>query len=440
MNKVTAAIIGSPNTGKSTFFNKLIGKKLSIVHDERGVTRDRIYGYTQWRNHEILLIDTGGIETDSKDEMMTNIRQQADVAIELADVIIFLVDGKAGLTSGDREIAMLLKKTRKKILLVVNKIDNAGIESAVFDFYELGFSDVQAVSAANMLGLGDVLDFIVDNAPEAQRTLDEDILSVAVIGRPNAGKSSLLNYLAAENRVIVSEVQGTTRDSIDEVVTYKGDRYNIIDTAGIRRKSKIGDAVEKFSVIRAISAIERCDVCILMIDANIGVSEQDQRIAGLAKEAGKGIIVAVNKWDSINKSTSTMKNYERELAASLKFISYAPVVFISATEGIRIDNLMSLVKRVAASQKKRIKTSILNSMLADAMYNKEPPSTKGKKLKIYYVSQVGTEPPLFAFSINDKDLMKLSYSRYLENRIRDTFGFIGSPIKFVFRDKEEGEK
>ena len=440
MNKVTAAIIGSPNTGKSTFFNKLIGKKLSIVHDERGVTRDRIYGYTQWRNHEILLIDTGGIETDSKDEMMTNIRQQADVAIELADVIIFLVDGKAGLTSGDREIAMLLKKTRKKILLVVNKIDNAGIESAVFDFYELGFSDVQAVSAANMLGLGDVLDFIVDNAPEAQRTLDEDILSVAVIGRPNAGKSSLLNYLAAENRVIVSEVQGTTRDSIDEVVTYKGDRYNIIDTAGIRRKSKIGDAVEKFSVIRAISAIERCDVCILMIDANIGVSEQDQRIAGLAKEAGKGIIVAVNKWDSINKSTSTMKNYERELAASLKFISYAPVIFISATEGIRIDNLMSLVKRVAASQKKRIKTSILNSMLADAMYNKEPPATKGKKLKIYYVSQVGTEPPLFAFSINDKDLMKLSYSRYLENRIRDTFGFIGSPIKFVFRDKEEGEK
>ena len=440
MNKVTAAIIGSPNTGKSTFFNKLIGKKLSIVHDERGVTRDRIYGYTQWRNHEILLIDTGGIETDSKDEMMTNIRQQADVAIELADVIIFLVDGKAGLTSGDREIAMLLKKTRKKILLVVNKIDNAGIESAVFDFYELGFSDVQAVSAANMLGLGDVLDFIVDNAPEAQRTLDEDILSVAVIGRPNAGKSSLLNYLAAENRVIVSEVQGTTRDSIDEVVTYKGDRYNIIDTAGIRRKSKIGDAVEKFSVIRAISAIERCDVCILMIDANIGVSEQDQRIAGLAKEAGKGMIVAVNKWDSINKSTSTMKNYERELAASLKFISYAPVIFISATEGIRIDNLMSLVKRVAASQKKRIKTSILNSMLADAMYNKEPPATKGKKLKIYYVSQVGTEPPLFAFSINDKDLMKLSYSRYLENRIRDTFGFIGSPIKFVFRDKEEGEK
>lgn len=440
MDKVTAAIIGSPNTGKSTFFNKLIGKKLSIVHDERGVTRDRIYGYTQWRNHEILLIDTGGIETDSKDEMMTNIRQQADVAIELADVIIFLVDGKAGLTSGDREIAMLLKKTRKKILLVVNKIDNAGIESAVFDFYELGFSDVQAVSAANMLGLGDVLDFIVDNAPKAQTTLDEDILSVAVIGRPNAGKSSLLNYLASENRAIVSEVQGTTRDSIDEVVTYKGDRYNIIDTAGIRRKSKIGDAVEKFSVIRAISAIERCDVCILMIDANIGVSEQDQRIAGLAKEAGKGIIVAVNKWDSINKSTSTMKTYERELAASLKFISYAPVIFISATEGIRIDNLMSLVKRVAASQKKRIKTSILNSMLADAMYNKEPPATKGKKLKIYYVSQVGTEPPLFAFSINDKDLMKLSYSRYLENRIRDTFGFIGSPIKFVFRDKEEGEK
>ena len=246
--------------------------------------------------------------------MMTNIRQQADVAIELADVIIFLVDGKAGLTSGDREIAMLLKKTRKKILLVVNKIDNAGIESAVFDFYELGFNDVQAVSAANMLGLGDVLDFIVDNAPKAQTTLDEDILSVAVIGRPNAGKSSLLNYLASENRAIVSEMQGTTRDSIDEVVTYKGDRYNIIDTAGIRRKSKIGDAVEKFSVIRAISAIERCDVCVLMIDANIGVSEQDQRIAGLAKEAGKGIIVAVNKWDSIEKATSTMKTYERELA------------------------------------------------------------------------------------------------------------------------------
>ena len=310
----------------------------------------------------------------------------------------------------------------------------------MFDFYELGFNDVQAVSAANMLGLGDVLDFIVDNAPKAQTTLDEDILSVAVIGRPNAGKSSLLNYLASENRAIVSEMQGTTRDSIDEVVIYKGDRYNIIDTAGIRRKSKIGDAVEKFSVIRAISAIERCDVCVLMIDVNIGVSEQDQRIAGLAKEAGKGIIVAVNKWDSIKKATFTMKTYERELAENLKFISYAPVVFISATEGIRIDNLMSLVKRVAASQKKRIKTSILNSMLADAMYNKEPPSTKGKKLKIYYVSQVGTEPPLFAFSINDKDLMKLSYSRYLENRIRDTFEFIGSPIKFVFRDKEEGEK
>lgn len=440
MNKVTAAIIGSPNTGKSTFFNKLIGKKLSIVHDERGVTRDRIYGYTQWRDYEILLIDTGGIETDSKDEMMINIRQQADVAIDLADVIIFLVDGKAGITSGDREIAMLLKKTRKKILLVVNKIDSARLESAVFDFYELGFNDVQAVSAANMLGLGDVLDFIVDNAPKVQTTLDEDVLGVAVIGRPNAGKSSLLNCLASENRVIVSEIQGTTRDSIDEVVTYKGDRYNIIDTAGIRRKSKIGDAVEKFSVIRAISAIERCDVCVLMIDANVGVSEQDQRIAGLAKEAGKGIIVAVNKWDSIKKSTSTMKDYERELAENLKFISYAPVVFISATEGIRIDSLMSLVKRVAASQKKRIKTSILNSMLADAMYNKEPPATKGKKLKIYYVSQVGTEPPLFAFSINDKELMKLSYSRYLENRIRDTFGFIGSPIKFVFRDKEEGEK
>lgn len=436
MKKPIVAVVGRPNVGKSTFFNKLIGKRLSIVDDTPGVTRDRIYAETEWRNIPFILIDTGGIEPDTKDVLLSQMRIQAEIAIETADVILFMVDGRSGITAADREVADMLMKTGKKVLLIANKIDTAKLPEDFYDFYEFGLGEPIAISSTNMLGLGDVLDKIVEHFPkDLGEEEDEDTVKIAVIGKPNVGKSSLVNALLGEERVIVSEVAGTTRDSIDTPFTHNGDKYVLIDTAGIRRKSKVEETIERYSVIRAISAIERSDVCLLMVDAIEGVTEQDKKIAGLAHEAGKGIIIVVNKWDLIEKDNSTMKKFENDLKVELPFMLYAPSVFISVLKRQRIFNVIEMAKHVSEMCALRIPTGQLNGVLSDAILMNQPPSDKGKRLKIYYATQVGIKPPLISFKINDRELMHFSYSRYLENKIRAAFGFKGTPIKFVFREK-----
>jgi len=436
MQKPIVAVVGRPNVGKSTFFNKLIGKRLSIVDDTPGVTRDRIYAECEWRNIPFILIDTGGIEPDTKDIILSQMRIQAEIAIETADVILFMVDGRSGITAADREVADMLMRTGKKVLLIANKIDSAKLPEDFYDFYEFGLGEPIAISSTNMLGLGDVLDLIVEHFPkEMGEEEDEDTIKIAVIGKPNVGKSSLVNALLGEERVIVSEVAGTTRDSIDTPFTHNGDKYVLIDTAGIRRKSKVEETIERYSVIRAISAIERSDVCLLMIDAIEGVTEQDKKIAGLAHEAGKGIIIVVNKWDLIEKDNSTMKKFENDLKVELPFMLYAPSVFISVLKRQRIFNVIEMAKHVSEMCALRISTGQLNGVLSDAILMNQPPSDKGKRLKIYYATQVGVKPPLISFKINDRELMHFSYSRYLENKIRAAFGFQGTPIKFVFREK-----
>ncbi len=436
MQKPIVAVVGRPNVGKSTFFNKLIGKRLSIVDDTPGVTRDRIYAECEWRNIPFIIIDTGGIEPDTKDIILSQMRIQAEIAIETADVIIFMVDGRSGITAADREVADMLMKTGKKVLLIANKIDSAKLPEDFYDFYEFGLGEPIAISSTNMLGLGDVLDLIVENFPKDLGEDDDDeTIKIAVIGKPNVGKSSLVNALLGEERVIVSEVAGTTRDSIDTPFTHNGDKYVLIDTAGIRRKSKVEETIERYSVIRAISAIERSDVCLLMIDAIEGVTEQDKKIAGIAHEAGKGIIVVVNKWDLVEKDNSTMKKFENDLRVELPFMLYAPSVFISVLKRQRIFNVIEMAKHVSEMCALRISTGQLNGVLSDAILMNQPPSDKGKRLKIYYATQVGIKPPLISFKINDRELMHFSYSRYLENKIRAAFGFKGTPIKFVFREK-----
>lgn len=436
MQKPIVAVVGRPNVGKSTFFNKLIGKRLSIVDDTPGVTRDRIYAECEWRNIPFIIIDTGGIEPDTKDIILSQMRIQAEIAIETADVIIFMVDGRSGITAADREVADMLMKTGKKVLLIANKIDSAKLPEDFYDFYEFGLGEPIAISSTNMLGLGDVLDLIVENFPKDLGEDDDDeTIKIAVIGKPNVGKSSLVNALLGEERVIVSEVAGTTRDSIDTPFTHNGDKYVLIDTAGIRRKSKVEETIERYSVIRAISAIERSDVCLLMIDAIEGVTEQDKKIAGIAHEAGKGIIVVVNKWDLVEKDNSTMKKFENDLRVELPFMLYAPSVFISVLKRQRIFNVIEMAKHVSEMCSLRISTGQLNGVLSDAILMNQPPSDKGKRLKIYYATQVGIKPPLISFKINDRELMHFSYSRYLENKIRAAFGFKGTPIKFVFREK-----
>lgn len=438
MRKPILAVVGRPNVGKSTFFNKVLGKRLSIVEDTPGVTRDRIYGEAEWRGIHFLMIDTGGIEPASEDVILAQMRAQAEIAMETADVILFLVDGKDGLTTSDRDVATMLMKTGKEVILAANKIDTAALPDNYYDFYELGLGDPQAISAANMLGLGDLLDRVVEKFPDSAADAGEDgRIRIAVIGKPNVGKSSLVNAMVGENRVIVSEIAGTTRDSVDTPFTWNGQDYVLIDTAGIRRKSKVVEDIERFSVIRAIAAIERSDVCVLMLDATEGVTDQDKKIAGLAHEGGKGIVITVNKWDLVEKETNTMEQFRKQLRRDLSYLPYAPILFISVKEKQRLAKVMETATLVALERSKRVSTGQINSLLADAMMMKQPPSDKGRRLKIYYVTQVGIEPPLFSFQINSRELMHFSYARYLENKIREGFGFEGTPIKFVFREKGE---
>lgn len=437
MSMPIVAVVGRPNVGKSTFFNKVVGRRVSIVEDTPGVTRDRIYAEAEWSGHHFALIDTGGIEPDTTDVILSQMRLQAELAMDMADVILFLVDGKDGLTSSDREVAGMLMRTGKEVILVVNKVDSARMPADFYDFYELGLGEPIPISSVNMFNLGDLLDLIVEKLPHNDESEEDDTTKIAVIGKPNVGKSSLINALLGEERVIVSEIAGTTRDSIDTPFTRGEDKYVLIDTAGIRRKSKVTGDIEKYSVIRAIAAIERCDVCLLMVDAVEGVTDQDKKIAGIAHEAGKGIVVVVNKWDLIEKETNTMKEYQKTIAQELVFMSYAPSVFISVLKKQRLDNVIEMVKYVSEKRSLRVPTGQLNSLIADATMMVSPPSDKGKRLKIYYVTQVGIKPPLFSFKINSRELMHFSYARYLENKIREGFGFEGTSIKFVFREKGE---
>ena len=436
------AIVGRPNVGKSSFFNRIVGSRLAIVEDVPGVTRDRIYGEAEWSGRKFALIDTGGIDEGADDEIFDRMREQAEIAIDMADLILFIVDGKDGVTTGDREVADLLRQSSKKVLLIVNKVDGgARLPEDYYDFYELGFGEPLPVSAANGTGLGDALDGMMEMLDErrAVRTpADEDEdgrIRLAVIGKPNVGKSSFVNAVLGENRMIVSEVPGTTRDSIDSPFTFEGEDFVLIDTAGIRRRAKVTDGVERFSVVRAIGAIERSDVCLLMIDVSQGVTEQDKKVAGLAHESGKGVVIAMNKWDLIEKETNTMEKWRKKVEAEMPFLSYAPQVYISVKDKQRLHRALETVSAVAANCSLRVPTAQLNSLIQDAIAMKQPPSDKGKRLKIYYVSQVGIKPPLFSFKVNRRDLMHFSYSRYLENRIRAVWGFTGTPISFVFREK-----
>ena len=440
MSLPLVAVVGRPNVGKSTFFNKVVGRRVSIVEDTPGVTRDRIYAEAEWLGVHFALIDTGGIEPDSKDIILSQMREQAEMAMDTSDVILFMVDGKEGLTSADREVGEMLMKTGKKVVLAVNKMDKTELPVDFYDFYELGLGEPIPISSANMLNLGDLLDEIIASFPEGAGTEEDDTIKIAMIGKPNVGKSSLINRLLGENRVIVSPIAGTTRDSIDTPFVHDGEKYTLIDTAGIRRKSKVNEDIEKFSVIRAVAAIERCDVCMLMIDATEGVTEQDKKIAGIAHEAGKGIIVVVNKWDLVEKETNTMRDFKADIARELGFMSYAPSIFISALTGQRVSQVIDMAKYVAENRAMRVPTGKLNTIITDATMMKQPPSDKGKRLKIYYVTQVGVKPPLFSFKINSRPLMHFSYSRYLENQIREAFGFEGTSLKFVFREKGEKEE
>lgn len=436
MSKPIVAVVGRPNVGKSTFFNKILGERISIVEDSPGVTRDRIYGESEWRNRPFIMIDTGGIEPDSQDIILASMRAQAEIAIETADLILFMVDGREGLTASDREVASMLRKRGREVMLVVNKVDGRELPANFYDFYELALGDPIPISAANMLGLGDLLDLMLERFPEERDGEDqEETTKIAVIGKPNVGKSSLINALLGEDRLIVSPIAGTTRDAIDTDFVWQDETFTLIDTAGIRRKSKVYGDIEKYSVVRAISAIERSDVCLLVIDATEGITEQDKRIAGMAHEEGKGIVVVVNKWDLLTKDNKTMENYRQDIITDLPFMNYAPSIFISVTEKQRIHQVMEKAKEVAEMRAMRVPTSQLNALIIDATMMKQPPSDKGRGLKIYYVTQVGIKPPLFSFQINSRDLMHFSYARYLENRIRDAYSFQGTSIKFVFREK-----
>ena len=437
MSKPILAIVGRPNVGKSTFFNRLIGERRAIVEDIPGVTRDRIYAETEWNGKEFGVIDTGGIEVRTDDTILAQMRDQAVMAMDMADVILFMVDGKEGLTTADREVATLLRRTGKEVILVVNKVDSPKNEyEAIYDFYELGFDEPIAISAANMLNMGDLLDRIVEGFPDDAYDRDEDRIMIAIIGKPNVGKSSLVNTLTGENRVIVSPIAGTTRDSIDTPLSFEGRDYTLIDTAGLRKKSKVNDTIEKYSVVRAIAAIERCDVCILMIDAAEGLTEQDKKIAGYAHEAGKGLMIVVNKWDLIEKETNTMRDYERKIKAELLFASYAPVLFVSVLNRQRIFEIIRTAAKISDARNMRITTGKLNSIIEDAVMMRQPPSDKGRRLKIYYGTQVGVAPPLFSFSINDRELMHFSYARYLENKIREAYDFTGTSLKFLWSEKK----
>ena len=441
MGKPTVAIIGKPNVGKSTFFNYIVGSRISIVEDTPGVTRDRVYAETNWRGRNFTVVDTAGIEPESEDIIISQMREQAKIAIDIADVIIFLTDVKQGVTAADQEIALMLKKSKKPVVLVCNKADNMSKDrNDIYEFYNLGVGEPYPVSAANALGIGDVLDAIYDKFPEQQEGEDEDDkIKVAVIGKPNVGKSSLINKILGENRTIVSSIAGTTRDAIDTEYENQYGKYVLIDTAGIRRKSKVTESIEKFSIMRTLLAIERADVCLMMIDANEGVTEQDAKIAGEAHEAGKGIIIVVNKWDEYEKETGTLEKYKKEVYNKLSYLSYAPIIFISAKTGQRVDKLFSMINRVAEQNAMRISTAVLNQVINEAIALVQPPTDKGKRLKILYGTQASTKPPTFVIFVNNKELFHFSYERYLVNQIRKEFGLEGTPVRIIAREKIEKE-
>lgn len=442
MSKPIVAIVGRPNVGKSTLFNVIAGDTISIVKDTPGVTRDRIYADCEWLNMNFTLIDTGGIEPDSKDIILSQMREQAEIAISTADVIVFIVDVRQGLVDADSKVADLLRKSHKPVVLAVNKVDSvAKYGNDVYEFYNLGIGDPIAVSAASRLGIGDLLDEVVKHFDSEQVEEEEDERPrIAVVGKPNVGKSSIINKLLGENRVIVSDIAGTTRDAVDTEVIHEGTPYVFIDTAGLRRKSKIKEELERYSIIRTVSAVERADVVVVVIDATEGVTEQDAKIAGIAHERGKGIIVAVNKWDAIEKTDKTIYEYTRKIKEILSFIPYAEFLFISAATGQRLTKLFEMIDVVRQNQNLRVATGVLNEIMTEAVAMQQPPSDKGKRLKIYYMTQVAVKPPAFVIFVNDKELMHFSYTRYLENQIRNAFGFKGTSLKFLVRERKGKEQ
>ena len=442
MSKPVVAIVGRPNVGKSTLFNVLAGSTISIVKDTPGVTRDRIYADCTWLNNNFTLIDTGGIEPDSKDIILAQMREQAQIAIDTADVIIFIVDVRQGLVDADSKVADMLRKSKKPVVLAVNKVDSmAKFGNDVYEFYNLGIGDPVPVSAASRLGLGELLDEVVKYFREDQYDDSEDDRPrIAIVGKPNVGKSSLVNKLLGSNRVIVSDIAGTTRDAIDTTIMHNGNEYIFIDTAGLRKKNKIKEELERYSIIRTVSAVERADVVVLLIDATEGVTEQDAKIAGIAHERGKGMIIAVNKWDALEKDDKTIYRFTEKVRNTLAYMPYAELLFISAKTGQRLPKLFETIDMVLQYQNLRVQTGVLNEILTEAMAMQQPPSDRGKRLKIYYMTQVSVKPPTFVIFVNDKELMHFSYVRYLENKIRESFGFRGTPLKFIIRERKEKEQ
>lgn len=441
MKKPIVAIVGRPNVGKSTLFNVLAGQKISIVKDTPGVTRDRIYADVEWLNYKFTMIDTGGIEPESDDIILKRMREQAQIAIDTADVILFIVDVRQGLQDADNRVADILRRSRKPVILVVNKTDSfEKFMPDVYEFYNLGLGDPYPISASSRLGLGDLLDEVVKCFPEQDEEDEEDERpKIAIIGKPNAGKSSIINKLLGEERVIVSDIAGTTRDAIDTVVTRNGQEYIFIDTAGLRRKSKVKEDIERYSVIRTVAAVERADVAVMVIDATEGVTDQDAKVAGIAHEAGKGVIIAVNKWDLVEKNDKTIYKFTDMIRNTLAYMPYAELIFISAKTGQRLPKLFDLIDTVIQNHALRIGTGVLNEIMAEAVALQQPPSDKGKRLKLYYITQVAVKPPTFVIFVNDKELMHFSYTRYIENRIRDTFGFRGTPLKFIIRERKDNQ-
>lgn len=439
MSKPVVAIVGRPNVGKSTLFNKIAGERISIVEDTPGVTRDRIYVDAEWLNYNFTLIDTGGLEPESDDSMLQHIYSQAEIAMETADVIIFVTDVHAGVTDSDMQVANILRKTKKPVILVVNKVDDMRKYSMdIYEFYSLGLGEPIGVSSGQGLGIGDMLDEVIKKFPVGSDLIpNDDVIKVAIIGKPNVGKSSLVNKILGEKRVIVSDIAGTTRDAIDSSYKYNGQKYVFIDTAGMRRKSKIKENIEKYSIIRAVSAVERADVCLIMINAVDGITDQDTKIAGIAHEQGKASIILVNKWDLVEKNDKTMNKFIKDIDMELKYMPYAPKLFISAVTGQRINKLFDMIVAVSNNNKLRVSTGMLNDVLIEAMAINQPPAEKGRQLKIYYITQVSVKPPTFVLFVNDVELMHFSYKRYIENQLRQAFGFDGTPIHFIVRNKSE---
>lgn len=439
MSKPIVAIVGRPNVGKSTLFNRIAGERISIVEDTPGVTRDRIYAECEWLDKQFTLIDTGGLEPDSDDMMLKHMYSQAEIAIESADVILFVTDVRTGVTDTDMQVANILRKAQKPVVLAVNKVDDlAKYSMDVYEFYSLGLGEPMGVSAGQMLGIGDLLDEVAKHFPDNEvEENSDDVIKVAIIGKPNVGKSSLINRILGEERVIVSDVAGTTRDAIDSPYEYNGQKYVFIDTAGMRKKAKIKESIERFSIIRAVAAVERADVCILMINATEGISDQDTKIAGIAHEAGKAVIIVVNKWDLIEKDNHTMNNFIKDIDKELKYMPYAPKIFISALTGQRVSKLFDMIKVVNENNSLRVSTGVLNDVLIEAMAMNQPPAEKGRPLRIYYMTQVSVKPPTFVLFVNDTELLHFSYKRYIENQLREAFGFTGTPIHFIARNRKD---